>query len=541
MNLTPTTIAISTVIATVLIWWIWSALNWVWFRPKSIEKRLKQQGLQGNSYRPLVGDIRDMLLASGFANYDGDKWAKHRRIVSPAFNVEKLKLLVPIFCQCCDDMISKLESVVSSSNGSCELDIWPFVQNVSSDVLARAGFGSSYQEGKRVFELQREMLQHTMTLFKFAFIPGYRFLPTYTNRRMKAIDKEIRGSLMGIINRRLKAMDAGEPTNNDLLGILLESNYKESEKSNSGGGMSLRDVVEEVKLFYLAGQEANAELLVWTMLILSKHPDWQAKAREEVFKVFGNEKPDYDKLGQLKIVSMILQESLRLYPPVVMFARYLRKDAKLGELTIPAGVELVVPVSILHQEKEFWGDDAGEFKPERFSEGVSKATNGKVSYLPFGWGPRLCIGQNFGLLEAKIALSMILRHFSLELSPSYTHAPSFIITLQPERGAHIILRGWGLKIQSTGRVPMMEALARSWQLHYLLVGDQVNLHCSKEVFKLWAKIIPSLRANASAVSGLKDGTLLLASTLHLKVPGRGGLHGAGALTFLVCIPLPPPA
>ncbi|XP_061362850.1 cytochrome P450 72A15-like [Gastrolobium bilobum] len=513
-SLTPTTIAISTVIATVLIWWFWSALNWVWLRPKRIERRLKQQGLQGNSYRPLVGDIRDMvkmikeaksktmdpqsneiasrvlpfvvhtiakygknsfmwlgprprlfimdpdkikeiankvyefqkpdtsplfkLLASGFANYDGDKWAKHRKIVSPAFNVEKLKFLVPIFCQCCDDMISKWESVLSSSNGSCELDVWPFIQNVSSDVLARAGFGSSFEEGKKVFQLQREMLQLTMTLFKFAFLPGYRFLPTYTNRRMKAIDKEIRASLMGIINRRLKAMRAGEPTNNDLLGILLESNYKESEKNN-GGGMSLREVVEEVKLFYLAGQEANAELLVWTMLLLSKHPDWQAKAREEVFKVFGNEKPDYDKLGQLKIVSMILQESLRLYPPVVMFARYLRKDAKLGDLTIPAGVELIVPVSMLHQDKEFWGDDAPEFKPERFSEGVSKATKGKVSYMPFGWGPRLCIGQNFGLLEAKIAISMILRHFSFELSPSYAHAPSFIITLQPERGAHLIL------------------------------------------------------------------------------------------------------
>lgn len=84
-------------------------------------------------------------------------------------------MLIPIFCQSCDELISKWDNILSSSsNGSCELDVWPFVQNVSSDVLARAGFGSSFQEGKRVFELQREMLTLTMTLFKFAFIPGYR-------------------------------------------------------------------------------------------------------------------------------------------------------------------------------------------------------------------------------------------------------------------------------------------------------------------------------------------------------------------------------
>lgn len=85
-----------------------------------------------------------------------------------------MQMLIPIFCQSCNDMISKLDKVVTSSNGPCDLDVWPFVQNVSSDVLARAGFGSSFEEGKRVFQLQKEMISLTMTLFKFAFIPGYR-------------------------------------------------------------------------------------------------------------------------------------------------------------------------------------------------------------------------------------------------------------------------------------------------------------------------------------------------------------------------------
>ncbi|XP_061340191.1 cytochrome P450 72A68-like [Gastrolobium bilobum] len=506
---------IITVIVAVI--WAWRMLNWFWLRPKRLERLLREQGLKGNPYRVLVGDLMDIrkmqkevmskpinlsddivprafshvqhsvnkhgknsfiwmgpiprvtltdpelikdvlnknydfpkpnivnplvkLLATGLANHEGEKWSKHRRIINPAFNLEKLKIMLPIFFKSCNDLISKWEGMLSL-DGSCEMDVWPFLQNLARDVISRAAFGSSYEEGRRIFELQKEQTELTIKVAMKAYVPGWRFVPNSTHRRMKQIYRDLNASLKGMINKKEKAMKAGEATKNDLLGILLESNHKEvQEQGNSKNvGLNLEDIIDECKLFYFAGQETTSVLLVWTMVLLSRYPDWQARARDEVLQVFGNNKPDFDRLSHLKIVTMILYEVLRFYPPVLGLTRTVHKDMKLGNLTLPAGVEVSIPIVLVHHDCELWGNDAKEFNPERFSEGVLKATNGRVSFLPFGWGPRICIGQNFSMLEAKMALSLILHRFSFELSPAYAHAPISVITLQPQYGAHIILR-----------------------------------------------------------------------------------------------------
>ncbi|RHN40420.1 11-oxo-beta-amyrin 30-oxidase [Medicago truncatula] len=175
------------------------------------------------------------------------------------------------------------------------------------------------------------------------------------------------------------------------------------------------------------------------MVLLGRYPEWQARAREEVLQVFGNQNPNNEGLSQLKIVTMILYEVLRLFPPLIYFNRALRKDLKLGNLLLPEGTQISLPILLIHQDHDLWGDDAKEFKPERFAEGIAKATKGQVSYFPFGWGPRICLGQNFALLEAKIAVSLLLQNFSFELSPNYVHVPTTVLTLQPKNGASIIL------------------------------------------------------------------------------------------------------
>jgi cytochrome P450 len=125
---------------------------------------------------------------------------------------------------------------------------------------------------------------------------------------MNEVNNDIKSSLKDIINKRVKALKEGESTKNDLLSILLESNQKEIEEneSNKNVGMSIEDVIEECKLFYFAGQETTSVLLVWTMILLSRYPDWQTRARDEVLNLFGSKKPDFDGLNNLKIVSITI-------------------------------------------------------------------------------------------------------------------------------------------------------------------------------------------------------------------------------------------
>lgn len=403
--------------------------------PENIREILAKSNVFQKPYVPL-GD----MLARGLASYETDKWAKHRRLINPAFQLDKVKNMLPSFHLCCSDMLSKWENIESRDDGSCEIDVWPYLQTMTSDAISRTAFGSNYEEGRKIFELQREQIGLLMKAVLASLVPGWRYLPTKSNRRMKHIRKEVESLVLGIINKRMKAIEAKEAfSSNDLLGILLESNLKEIHHHGDKFGMSIKDVIEECKLFYIAGQETTSSLLVWTMILLSKHLDWQARAREEVLQLFGSEKPSFERLNNLKIITMIFHEVLRLYPPAIALSRTVSKDTTVGNTTVPARVQVLLPTILLQHDCKIWGNDAKEFNPERFSEGISKATQGKLAYFPFGWGPRICIGQNFAMLEAKMVLTMILQHYSFELSPSYLHAPLSIVTLQPQHGAPLIL------------------------------------------------------------------------------------------------------
>lgn len=245
--------------------------------------------------------------------------------------------MVPAIYVSCEEMITKWEEGLKKES-SCEVDVWPYLQTLSSDVISRTAFGSSFEEGKRIFELQRELAELVIHAIQSIYIPGSRylsqeyilinlvlllikkrilidrkqicrFLPTKNNKRMKKIDQDVKDSIRSIIDKRIMAMKAGESSKDDLLGILLDSNYKEiKQHGNRNFGLTIDEVIEECKLFYFAGQETTGNLLVWTMILLGQHKHWQERAREEVSQIFGKKKPEIDGLNRLKIVSLLINE-----------------------------------------------------------------------------------------------------------------------------------------------------------------------------------------------------------------------------------------
>jgi len=137
---------------------------------------------------------------------------------------------------------------------------------------------------------------------------------------------------------------------------------------------------------------------------------------------------------------MIVNESLRLYPPTIATIRRAKTDVELGGYKIPRGTELLIPILAVHHDQAIWGNDANEFNPGRFSEGVARAAKHPLGFIPFGVGVRTCIGQNLAVLQTKLALAIILQRFSFRLAPSYQHAPTVLMLLYPQYGAPIIFR-----------------------------------------------------------------------------------------------------
>jgi cytochrome P450 family 709 len=385
----------------------------------------------------LINPHISRLLGKGLILTDGDEWKRHHNVVHPAFNMDRLKMMIGTMSDCGRSMISEWEARLAKG-AAVEVELGSRFEELTADVISRTAFGSSYREGKQVLLAQRELQYLAFSTVFNVQIPGFQYLPTEKNLKTRKLDKQVSGMLMDIIKSRLVNKDTNGYGNDDLLGLMLEACAPEHGDSPI---LSMDEIIDECKTFFFAGHDTTSHLLTWTSFLLSTHPEWQEKLREEVRRECGDEIPTGgDMLNRLKLVNMFLLETLRLYAPVSLLERRAGSDLEIGGVRVPEGAILTIPIATIHRDKEVWGDDAGEFRPERFENGVTRAAKHPNALLSFSSGPRSCIGRNFAMIEAKAVVAMILQSFSLELSRKYVHAPMDVITLRPRHGLPMILK-----------------------------------------------------------------------------------------------------
>ncbi|KAK9106763.1 hypothetical protein Syun_022774 [Stephania yunnanensis] len=371
------------------------------------------------------------FIGKGVLMANGMDWYHQRQIVTPAFMADKLKNYAEYMVQCTNEMLDYLSEALRSS-GSTEVEIGQYMVQVTAEIICRTAFDSSYQKGKQIFETLTQLQHLCSQANQHLYFPGSRFFPNKYNREIKSKKKEMENLLKEIIASRKESIATSHRT--DLLSLLLS----ETNKTKSKKKIDVQMVMDECKTFFFAGHETSSTLLTWTIMLLASNTEWQTRVRAEVLHVLNGQTPLPEQLHKLILLNMVINESMRLYPPAFPFPRMVFEDIRLGDLDIPKGLSIWVPILAINRSEDIWGKDAKEFKPERFAD-AQTSTPGKL-FMPFGMGPRTCIGQAFALREAKIVLALLLSRFSFTISENYRHAPVNVLTLKPKYGVPVHLK-----------------------------------------------------------------------------------------------------
>lgn len=370
------------------------------------------------------------LLGDGLVTSSGPKWLRQRKLATHAFRSESLKSMIPAITASVEAMLQKWAKFEGK-----EIDFFKEFCILTSEIISRTAFGSNYVEGKDIFIQIDELAAIAARNFQAIRLPFFRKLvPNQDDRESDKIEQVIRESILNLILRRKKRKKNGEADGygDDFLGSLMKEHYENES-------ITIDDIIDECKTFYFTGQETTSVMLSWTSLLLAINTDWQDKVRTEVLQLFGDRSPtleDFSSIAKLRKMTMVINESMRLYPPVLNILRSVAKDCRVGDVLLPKGMQIQISPLVIHHDLSTWGEDAQLFSPERFAASAS----GGASFLPFGVGPRLCVGQGLAMLEAKLALSMILQRYSFSLSPAYVHSPVSRLTCRPQHGIQGLLQ-----------------------------------------------------------------------------------------------------
>lgn len=362
------------------------------------------------------------LLGNGLVTSEGEFWRRQRRIAAPAFHHKRIATLV-------DTMSTSTAALVARWQGRREpFDVAAEMMALTLDVITHTMFSANVAaDTEHVRNLMRTFLEHARPSVLDLF-----GMPEWLPRRHPRSVTQAIAAFDALIARLLTARRAEEQERDDLLAMLLAARDPET-----GEGMTDVQLRDEILTIFLAGHETTANALSFTWYLLAQHPEAEAKLHAEVDRVLGGRMPGFADLADLKYTGMVFEEAMRLYPPVHTISRTAVGEDLIGGVRVLPGAIVSISPYVTHRNPHLWPDPQ-RFDPDRFLP-EQVAQRHRFAYLPFGGGPRICIGNSFAMAEAQVIIASVAQRFRLRLAPDHVVQPIGLLTLRPKEGVWVTL------------------------------------------------------------------------------------------------------
>jgi cytochrome P450 len=366
---------------------------------------------------PFLRRLLEPALGQGLVTSDGEIWNRHRRLMAPPFAHRNLYRFAPIIAGTTSQFLSRWDSV---GNGAV-VDVAEEMSKLTLSSIARTMFG---QDDEHVL---RDI---TKIVAKYQEVVGFGIadllgLPNWVPRLSSIRGRYVVRHLDEVVDQLIR-QDHG--STELLIDLLIGGIDKD------GGRLNRQEIRDEIVTILTVGHETTAQALTWTWYLLSEHPEVEDKLMEELNAVLGGRDPIYEDLDRLTYTKAIVQESMRLFPPAPTFSRLCLSDDVILGRRIPKGTIVMIAPWVLHRHRRFW-DHPDNFKPERFHLAHERPR----AYLPFGVGPRICIGAGFAMMEAVMILAQIAQRYRLKLVPKHPVVPVARIALRSRYGMKMTL------------------------------------------------------------------------------------------------------
>ena len=387
--------------------------------PESVQFAFSTKNTSFEQKSPEMRRVLEPLLGDGLFISGGETWRTRRRIVAPVIHISRLAQFAPMMVEAAVEARDRWAALPPPGN----LDALSEMAQLTAEIICRTIFGRElgHHHAREIVEAFTDY-QRVAFRLDFAMLLGLPdWLPRWPQPALRRSVKRMFGVIEGIVDAHRRA---GAAQGDSAIGLLLRA-----RDEDTGQPLDADALRNEAVVLFMAGHETTANTLAWTWFMLSQTPDVEARLHAELDAVLGGRLPTLADVPRLVYARAIIDEVLRLYPPVPFLSREAGKDEEFQGQAIPKGSVIVVAPWLLHRHKKLW-EQPDHFIPERFLPGGAGAPS-KFAYVPFSIGPRICAGMAFGQTESILCLAILAQSFRLRLKPGTNVQPICRMTLRP--------------------------------------------------------------------------------------------------------------